>query len=171
MFPTVAVLSLVLSCARAATTNLTIGAVDVAFRNNNIFPAVIPSWSANSILDVSFPSVPIALTAGQNLTIARASEIIVLVSASNIPQEVAQTPSFYLSSNITSYARQRFVLTVIDPDAPTPEDPSLAQFRHYLASDLTVNTTNATIDFAPLQLGTENSDWYPPAPPYGSPHR
>lgn len=67
---------------------------------------------------------------------------------------------------------QRFVVATVDPDAPTPRDPTSAQIRHFLAGNF--------VRGAGIGLGEETlvnqtvplSGWLQPTPPAGSPaHR
>ena len=60
---------------------------------------------------------------------------------------------------------------MVDPDAPTPQDPTLSPIRHLLAGGLTVNgslTEGAVLINSTVAL----SDYIPPTPPPDSdPHR
>lgn len=67
---------------------------------------------------------------------------------------------------------QKFVVATVDPDAPTPQDPTSAQIRHFLAGNfvpgasLGVGETTLVNETVPL------SGWLQPTPPAGSPaHR
>ena len=46
-------------------------------------------------------------------------------------------------SNISSFARDTFVLAMVDPDAPFPQNATMAEIRHLLAPNMTLNGTLA----------------------------
>ncbi|OBZ76815.1 Splicing factor 3B subunit 6-like protein [Grifola frondosa] len=72
---------------------------------------------------------------------------------------------------MTSFAQQTFVLFIVDPDAPTPQNATEAQFRHLLAQDL---QTNGSLGSGALLVNTSAAltEFVMPTPPAGSdPHR
>ena len=74
-------------------------------------------------------------------------------------------------SNISTFARDTFVLAMVDPDAPFPQNATMAEIRHLLAPNMTLNGTLA--DGALLVNNTPAiSNFLRPTPPAGSdPHR
>ena len=76
-----------------------------------------------------------------------------------------------LTSDNTTLANETFVLIMVDPDAPTPQNTSLSQIRHLLAGSLRPNGSLA--QGAVLVNSTPAvSDYIQPSPPPGSdPHR
>ncbi|TFY74990.1 hypothetical protein EWM64_g9022 [Hericium alpestre] len=153
------VLSLFLPCnAQSNSTNVTISAVEQAFNASHIVPDILASFNPTSIIDVVFtdPSTntTIAVTPGINLTM----------------EQTLLEPQFFLTSNDTSLVNQTFVLALIDPDAPTPQDTSESQFRHLLAGNFHVNgsTNHSLLTNSSAAL----TDYVNPTPPVGSdPHR
>ncbi|KAH9939983.1 phosphatidylethanolamine-binding protein [Amylocystis lapponica] len=129
--------------------------VQQAFLEANIIPDVLSSFNPTAILDVIFTD-PVSNTSlvvdpGVNMTI----------------EQTANEPRFLFTTVDTSLENQTFVLVMIDPDAPTPEDPTLSQILYLLAGDFhsegnqstgasLVNSTAAIMPFLP------------PAPPTGS---
>lgn len=86
--------------------------------------------------------------------------------------ETAVEPKFSLISNSTSLvANQTFVLALVDPDAPSPQNRSASQFLHFLGGGFTVNATSSD----PTLLTNQSAalrEFFPPTPPAGSPpHR
>lgn len=79
-------------------------------------------------------------------------------------------PTFAVTANSSdSLAEQIFVLAIVDPDAPTPQNTSISQFRHMLAGDLHVNASSGG---ALVNSSAALTDFVNPTPPAGSdPHR
>ncbi|KAJ6465564.1 PEBP-like protein [Mycena vitilis] len=132
--------------ALAAGQDTSLRAVTAAFSAANISASLGITFNPKALLEVSFPQAhgkPVTLHAGIHLPI----------------NATAGPPSFEIRGAV---GRGPFVVAMVDPDAPTPEDPSLAQVRHFLAGDFHLrgdclfNTTAAV------------SDFIQPAPPAGS---
>lgn len=71
------------------------------------------------------------------------------------------------SQNNATSANQTFVLVIVDPDAPTPQNTSISQFRHMLAGNMHANESGILTNSSAAL-----SDFVPPTPPAGSdPHR
>lgn len=128
------------------------------------------------LLDITFPqgngkSIP--LKAGMQLSL-NGTKIQVHRSEQRynncMPTETSQPPNIAVSGQVTRL--QRFVVTMLDLDAPTPEFPRDAQVRHLLAGNF-VRTVASHDDPKELMLLTRPvSRWYEPNPPMGSdPHR
>lgn len=61
-----------------------------------------------------------------------------------------------------------FVVVAVDPDAPTPQSPTLAQIRHFLGGSFVPNASTFVLSNSTAAV----SEWLQPAPPAGSdPHR
>ena len=79
-------------------------------------------------------------------------------------------PRFAVRGNIAK--SQKFVVATVDPDAPTPQNPTSAQIRHFLAGNF---VRGAGLPFGEKALVHETvplSGWLQPTPPAGSPaHR
>ena len=61
-----------------------------------------------------------------------------------------------------------FVVAVVDPDAPTPQSPTVAQIRHFLGGSFVPNPSTFVLSNSTPAI----SEWLQPAPPAGSdPHR
>ncbi|KAJ7154355.1 PEBP-like protein [Mycena crocata] len=120
--------------------------VKKAFKAANIPEDLAIVFKPTALLEVSLPQAagpPITLHAG--IQVPR--------------NDTAGPPTFRAVGNV---GRGPFVVATVDPDAPTPQDPTEAQIRHFLGGDffnrggLLVNTTPAISEF--LQ----------PTPPAGS---
>lgn len=80
--------------------------------------------------------------------------------------ETFEPPKIAVSGEVTRL--QRFVMTMLDLDAPTPELPNEAQVRHLLAGNM-VRTVESFDDPKELMLLSRPvSRWYEPTPPAGS---
>ncbi|KAI0832580.1 phosphatidylethanolamine-binding protein [Trametes gibbosa] len=141
------------------STNFTVADVTQAFSSAKIVPDVLPAFNPTAILNVVFldntTNVSVDVTPGANLT----------------REQNALRPQVILTTNDTTFAQQTFVLAMVDPDAPTPQDPTASQIRHLLAPGLQANGSLAT--GAVLVNNTPAiSDFLRPTPPAGSdPHR
>ena len=85
--------------------------------------------------------------------------------------EVTFAPQVSIISNDTSLADKTFVLIMVDPDAPTPQNRSLSEVRHFISGSMTLSGSLAS--GATLTNTTPAvSDYITPGPPAGSdPHR
>jgi phosphatidylethanolamine-binding protein len=94
--------------------------------------------------------------------------------ATSFPSETSSQPKFFLSPNSTNLPIRKtetFVITIVDPDAPTPQDPSASQYLHYIGSGFTVASKSTT---SPQLVSSKDAlvEFAPPSPPSGSdPHR
>ncbi|PIL34837.1 hypothetical protein GSI_02624 [Ganoderma sinense ZZ0214-1] len=162
MFAKLAIVALAAAAVSGQiTSNVTIAEVEQAFMAARIVPDVIPTFAPPGLLDVVFfddvTDTNIMVTP-PGLTLTR--------------EQTAMRPTVFLTSNDTALAApQTFVLAMIDPDAPTPENPTAAQFRLLLAPNMTLSGSLA--EGAMLVNNTPAiTDFLRPNPPAGSdPHR
>ncbi|THH19924.1 hypothetical protein EW146_g1357 [Bondarzewia mesenterica] len=142
-------------------SNFTIPDVVQAFDSAHIVPDILSSFDPTSILEVEF----LDPDSSTNET----SSVIPGVHLSM--EQTLLEPQFFLTSNDTSLQNQTFVLALVDPDAPTPQNTSLSQFRHLLAGDFHLN--GDSLDHALLtNSSAAQTDYVNPTPPVGSdPHR
>ncbi|TBU58402.1 phosphatidylethanolamine-binding protein [Dichomitus squalens] len=159
MFAKLFSLATLATVVAAQTSNVTIAQVAQAFSAASIVPIVIPTFNPTGLLGVVFfdntTNLNVTVTPGQNLT----------------REQNALRPTVSFTSNDTSLASQTFVLAMVDPDAPTPQNPTEAEIRHLLAPNITLSGSLA--DGALLVNNTPAiSDFLRPTPPAGSdPHR
>ncbi|KAI0335622.1 PEBP-like protein [Cubamyces sp. BRFM 1775] len=151
--------ALAASVAAQNSANVTVATVTQAFTTAKIVPDVLPAFKPTAILNVVFldntTGVSVNVTPGMNLT----------------REQTALRPQFFLTSNDTSLATQTFVLAMVDPDAPTPQNATAAQIRHLLAPGIMANGSLAT-GAALVNDTPAISDFLRPTPPAGSdPHR
>lgn len=67
---------------------------------------------------------------------------------------------------------ETFVLAMVDPDAPTPGNTSLAEIRHLILGDLHLNGSASSGTALLVNSTPALSDYISPGPPNGSdPHR
>ncbi|KAF7352605.1 PEBP-like protein [Mycena venus] len=140
-----------------AVTDASLKAVSTAFSKAGIVPGVIPVFKPTGILDVVF-TVPttqkaVNATPGTNLT----------------TQQTANEPNFVLTvSDTTIASNAEFVVALFDPDAPTPQNTTFAQFRHLLGAGYRWNADTGVLTNTTAAL----TEFVPPAPPPKSdPHR
>jgi len=134
--------------------------VTQAFSQAQVVPDVLPSFAPTALANITFG----ASATNQVLNVTPG----VLLTE---PQ-TATEPAFSLISNSTiQVANQTFVLALVDPDAPSPQNTSASQFLHFLGGDFRVNATSSD----PTHLTNQSAalmNYFPPTPPAGSPpHR
>ncbi|KAL0955848.1 hypothetical protein HGRIS_002050 [Hohenbuehelia grisea] len=159
----IASLSVLLFCsfALAQSSNATTNARD-AFRRAQIVPEIIPSFSPIATLGVVFTvnstKEQINVQPGMNLSVA----------------QTALKPQFYLNTTSSSLLNDTFVLVMIDPDAPSPQNHTFSNVRHMLGGSFRVNGTTSAITNGTLLTNTTATitDFLAPGPLPGSdPHR
>ncbi|KAJ7171258.1 PEBP-like protein [Mycena filopes] len=123
--------------ALAVGQDVSIRAVERAFKVAEIPTDLSIDFKPTALLEVSLPQAagrPITLHAG--IHVAR--------------NDTVGPPDFYVVGNA---GRGPFVVAAIDPDAPTPQDPTVSQIRHFLGGNFwneggrLVNSTSAISDF------------------------
>ncbi|KZV87463.1 PEBP-like protein [Exidia glandulosa HHB12029] len=120
-------LALALTVALAATSLVRAqdndtATVAAAFMNAGIVPDVLSSFAPVLPLLVTFKQADgssIEVTAGMQLTIA----------------QTANEPTFALVSGNAAIQGKPYLIAMVDPDAPTPQNTSISQVRHFLAPD------------------------------------
>ncbi|KAJ7480629.1 PEBP-like protein [Mycena latifolia] len=137
------VFALVLS---AAGQDVSLRTVDKAFCAANIPTNLNIAFKPTALLEVSFPQ-----TYGRPL---------ILHAGIHVPRnDTAGPPSFRVVGNV---GHGPFVVATVDPDAPTPQDPSFAQIRHFLGGNF-FNHNGHLVNSTPAV-----SEFVQPAPPAGS---
>ncbi|KAJ7781757.1 PEBP-like protein [Mycena maculata] len=131
----------------AVGQDVSIAAVEKAFFAANLPTNLSIVFKPTALIEVSLPQAtgpPILLHAGIH-----------------VPRnDTAGPPTFHVVGDV---GEGPFVVATVDPDAPTPQDPTEAQVRHFLGGNffnhggLLVNATPAV------------SNWRQPTPPAGSP--
>jgi len=139
-----------------AVTNTSLTDVSTAFSKAGIVPGVIPVFQSSGLLDVVFtvPTTQQAVnpTPGTNLT----------------TQQTANEPKFVLTvSDTTTASNAEFVVALFDPDAPTPQNTTFAQFRHFLGAGYHWNADTGVLANTTAAL----TKFVPPGPPPGSESR
>ncbi|KAF1923027.1 PEBP-like protein [Didymella exigua CBS 183.55] len=107
-----------------ATTILIDGLKSVSLLPSTIIPA---SFTPSYDLKVSFPS-----KTPSNGSLVRVSD-------------VKDTPSVTFSAASDSASTQSFTLLLIDPDAPTPDDPKFAYWRHWVVTNIPSNSGSGDV--------------------------
>ncbi|KAI0761434.1 PEBP-like protein [Irpex lacteus] len=129
--------------------------VRAAFQNASIPEDLHINFNPRFLLEVTFPqpggrSVPV--TAGVQLP----------------RNQTVGPPHFAVRGDNGLELGQRFVVATVDPDAPTPQDPTSAQIRHFLGGNFALSP-GALVGQRPLNnLTVPVSNWLQPTPPAGS---
>ncbi|RLL98484.1 hypothetical protein CFD26_102640 [Aspergillus turcosus] len=111
-----------------------------------LLPFLPPDFKPTTQLHVSFNDKPVSLG-----NLFRASEC-----------KTAPTVSFSKEENKSpSSASTSYTLLLVDPDAPTPDDPKFAFWRHWVVSGLKAETATAT---ATADGGTALTEYLGPGP-------
>ncbi|KAJ8515366.1 hypothetical protein ONZ45_g7200 [Pleurotus djamor] len=147
---------LVIVCAQ----DTSLRAVKATFDAANIPGDLAISFEPSVLLEVSLPQAtgsPITLHAGIQL-----------------PRNATAGPPTFRVINAPS--RGPFVVAAVDPDAPTPQTPTVSQIRHFLGGDFVVEAGGRRSVPRGLHLLVNStkavSEFRQPTPPAGSPaHR
>lgn len=120
--------------------------------NAKIIPNVIPAFTPVFPFEVVFTDAEgsrFPVTAGANLTINRLYFFVFLVACVDLIDviETAREPSFAILSNNTHIIGKPYLIAMIDADAPTPQDPSLAQLRSVSRSVVYFHVTDSDVLF------------------------
>lgn len=99
------------------------------------------------------------------------SDLFCVKSCTNLFKKSTVTvgpPLFSLANTTIVPPEQPFVVAVVDLDAPTPQNASLAQIRHFLGGNYFISETTGELHNQSAAL----SEFLQPSPPNGSdPHR
>lgn len=124
-----------------------------SLKTANLLPSkIIPdTFTPTVILSITFPSI------------SPSEGSFVRVS------DVKSTPTISISSPTPSPSAQSFTFMLIDPDAPTPDDPKFAYWRHWVVTSI----SSAELDASNiLASGTTLTPYLAPGPKDESgPHR
>ncbi|KAF8812284.1 PEBP-like protein [Phlegmacium glaucopus] len=155
MFSAILSIALVLQSASAQTTSPLINVTN-AFSSSHLVPNVIPTFNPIALLNVSFADT------------ATKQSINVVPGVLLSTEQTAIEPKFSLGTSSAALPTTPFVLVIVDPDAPTPQAPTLADFLHFLGGGFTVDSTTRQLTNNTAAL----MEFFPPSPPAGSdPHR
>ncbi|KAF8199074.1 PEBP-like protein [Pholiota molesta] len=128
--------------------------VRTAFNNADLPETIKFSFDPKVLLEVTFPQ-----------TDARS---ITLHAGIQLPRNATVGPPIF--NVIGSRSKGPFVVAAVDPDAPTPQAPTVAQIRHFLGGNFFLESPRS-----PTLLSNHTpaiSKFQQPTPPAGSdPHR
>ncbi|EKM49647.1 uncharacterized protein PHACADRAFT_265212 [Phanerochaete carnosa HHB-10118-sp] len=133
-----------------------LGTVEEAFENANIPNTLHITFKPSVLLEVTFPQP--------------SSPSVTIHAGEQLPRNATVGPPQFAVRGALPPS-QRFVIATVDPDAPTPQDPTEAEIRHFLAGNFVRGATTGpgqrlVNETVPL------SGWLQPTPPAGSPaHR
>jgi phosphatidylethanolamine-binding protein (PEBP) family uncharacterized protein len=83
--------------------------------------------------------------------------------------QVKDAPTISISSPTSSLSSQSFTFMLIDPDAPTPDDPKFAYWRHWVVSNIASSKLDASNI---VEAGVTLTQYLAPGPKDESgPHR
>jgi len=143
------------SVAATAAQDVNVTIVENTLKADGVIPDVLPSnFTPIFPFEVVFGNATnlIPVTAGMNLTMA----------------DTATMPNFAILSNNTQIIGKPYLITIVDPDAPSPPNRSEAQFLHFIGPDYVSNSlSNGTI-FLLSNTSAAIEEFFPPTPPTGS---
>ncbi|CAL1713449.1 unnamed protein product [Somion occarium] len=142
----------------ASSQDTSLAAVRRAFNTANIPADAAITFDPSILFELAFPQTsgpPVEVHAGIQLP----------------RNATAGPPTFSVRDTVVS-PRQSFVVAAVDLDAPTPQNPTSAQIRHFLGGDFhpraAVTLRTQTLANATAAI----SEFRQPTPPAGSdPHR
>ncbi|KAF8913753.1 phosphatidylethanolamine-binding protein [Gymnopilus junonius] len=141
--------------AQVATPDLS--NVTTAFSSAQIVPDVLQSFNPGDVVNITFTD-PVTME----------NEDVVPGILLTTEQTSVQPDIFLIPSGINLTGNTSFVVTIVDPDAPTPQNHSISQFLHFLGGDFTPDPTSGLLSNSSPNL----MEFIGPAPPAGSdPHR
>ncbi|EKM75532.1 hypothetical protein AGABI1DRAFT_116362 [Agaricus bisporus var. burnettii JB137-S8] len=124
-----------------------LGVVKRAFEAADIPADLSLNFNPTALLEVTFPE-----SDGNDITIHAGQQV---------PRDSTAGPPIYHAVGLRSSGP--FVITMVDPDAPTPQMPTVAQERHFLGGDFHLDRTGR------LTNSTAGIDEFlQPSPPAGS---
>ncbi|KAJ4479326.1 phosphatidylethanolamine-binding protein [Lentinula aciculospora] len=126
-----------------------------AFETAKIVPDVLSSFNPAALLGVEFmdPSTNQAVNVTPGILLSM--------------EQTMQEPQFFLTANVTIPSTIPYVLVIVDPDAPMPQNNTESQFRHMLGRDFHIDNSSKLVN-----TSAALSDFVNPTPPAGSdPHR
>jgi phosphatidylethanolamine-binding protein (PEBP) family uncharacterized protein len=137
----------------------------------NIFTTVPLLLLASTLTTAQIPS---EFTAGfdeSTITLVLSFGGNEITSGESVPlADTKVTPTFALGDSSAINTSSKYIVVGIDPDAPSREDPTLAQVLHYMNTDFSPapgQATNLT-----STNDAETKSYAPPGPPEGTgPHR
>ncbi|KAG5634815.1 hypothetical protein H0H81_000618 [Sphagnurus paluster] len=149
----------------------TLKSVQDAFNAANIPANLRITFNPSFLLGVSFPSGASVSSPGVQLSVAGKFHPLSHAhphTYADAPTATAKEPSLFLTGASAADLGGPFVAIMVDPDAPTPQNPTIAQIRHLVAPDLAASAKSSQLTTATAPI----SAYIPPGPPAGSPaHR
>ncbi|KAK0464777.1 PEBP-like protein [Desarmillaria tabescens] len=136
----------------AVSQDTSLGRVKEAFDAADIPQDIALPFNPSFLLEVSLPQAT--------------GPAIVLRAGVQLPRNATVgPPSFALVGR--NVGNGPFVIATVDPDAPTPQDPNIAQVRHFLGGNFV--SKHSIAGPTPLTNTTAAvSNWLQPTPPAGS---
>jgi len=139
-----------------AQSGPTLQSTSQSFLDNKIVPDVIPAFQPSALLKVEYTDPSTQKT------------IDVIPGVLLSTNQTVNEPTFSVVAQDLSQFSGTYVLAMVDPDAPTPQNTSLAEVRHLIAGDLKVDTSTGRLVNSSVPI----SSYISPGPPPGSrPHR
>ncbi|KIK63784.1 hypothetical protein GYMLUDRAFT_222130 [Collybiopsis luxurians FD-317 M1] len=134
--------------------------VEAAFKDAKIVPDVISTFN------------PTALLSAVYINSSTQTGIIFGPGGGLTANQTVNEPEFWITYNDSTLLQERFVVALIDPDAPTPQNTSLSQFRHFIGGDFVISSSEPNGTARLTNLSAAISEYVSPGPPPGSdPHR
>ncbi|KAH9482771.1 OV-16 antigen [Psilocybe cubensis] len=131
--------------------------VTTAFSSAHIVPDVVQSFNPMDGVNISFTD-PVSAQ-----TVDVVPGILLTMQQTSMPPDLT-----LVTTTSDSNSSAMFVVVIVDPDAPTPQNPNVSEFLHFLGGDFTAGSTSGLLSNNSPAL----AEFFPPTPPVGSdPHR
>jgi hypothetical protein len=116
---------------------MTNNALLTSLKSANLLPsAIIPETFTPSLnLNVKFPSSGLA---PENGSLARVSQVKDQPVISVVPSSSSSSPQT-TTSNSTA---RTYTFMMVDPDAPTPDDPKFGYWRHWVVASISIPSSS-----------------------------
>ncbi|KAF8989029.1 phosphatidylethanolamine-binding protein [Cyathus striatus] len=151
LLKTISVAFSLLGLAKAQDTS--VSQVKKAFDDANVPADIHITFNPKALLEVTFPE-------GKNSP-------IILHAGVQLPRNATAGPPIF--SVIGTASKGPFVIAAVDPDAPTPQNPTAAQIRHFLGGNFVPALIGPHISTPLLTNSTPAiSNFAQPTPPAGS---
>ncbi|KAF9975280.1 hypothetical protein BGZ73_001130 [Actinomortierella ambigua] len=123
-------------------------AVDIALKQDGIVPDVLPEAKIKTMLIVSYGGKDVVL--GNKLTVA----------------DTQHEPKV---SFMPDSPTDKYTLMLVDPDAPNRKDHTMREWRHWVVSNISMDSSDSLMN---ISGGQTLTPYKGPSPPAGSgPHR
>ncbi|KAG6842009.1 hypothetical protein C0991_003535 [Blastosporella zonata] len=150
----------------AQTNSSLLANVTQAFSQAQIVPDLLPSFVPDALVNIFFPP-PVG---SSSISVA-----VNVTPGALLPEnQTSAEPALFLITNNTAAAVDppTYLLALVDPDVPTPQDLNRTEFLHFLGGNFSVDAASQDPSLRLVNQSAALLEYLPPSPPTGSaPHR